>query len=139
MNIQTMPEGYNDLNNENKRFIDGMTYVMVKVLSGDLVDYKNKNMLGVLKKSIVDETVDVIRKQIYIEMCRVVEEFSGQTSTSDNRKKYIIRNDGCDDATRGSFEFSEEEYIFLKKVFGELNTHSEYVCMPRIHIIESEE
>lgn len=50
--------------------------------------------------------------------------------------KYIIDNVGCDDETVAEFEFTKEEFEFLKKVFEELNTHSEYHCMPKIHIKE---
>ena len=84
MNVPVMPKGYDALNEPHKRFLDGMEYVMVKVLSGDVVDYKNRKMLGALKKSIVDETVDVIRKQIYIEMCRAIKEFSKQETEEKN-------------------------------------------------------
>ena len=52
------------------------------------------------------------------------------------KKKYFIDNVGCDDETIAEFEFTQEEFEFLKKVFDELNTHSEYGCMPTIHIKE---
>ena len=48
--------------------------------------------------------------------------------------KYKIINVGCDDATEGEFEFTEEQYQFLKRVFEELNKNSEYQCMPTIYI-----
>lgn len=52
------------------------------------------------------------------------------------KKKYVIDNVGCDDETIAEFEFTQEEFEFLKKVFDELNTHSKYGCMPTIHIKE---
>lgn len=52
------------------------------------------------------------------------------------KKKYFIDNVGCDDETIAEFEFTQEEFEFLKKVFAELNTHSEDVFMPTIHIKE---
>lgn len=52
------------------------------------------------------------------------------------KKKYFIDNVGCDDETIAEFEFTQEEFEFLKKVFDELNTHSEYNCMPSIFIKE---
>jgi hypothetical protein len=52
------------------------------------------------------------------------------------KKKYFIDNVGCDDETIAEFEFTQEEFEFLKKVFDELNTHSECGCMPTIHIKE---
>ena len=48
--------------------------------------------------------------------------------------KYIINNVGCDDETTGVFEFTEKEYRFLYRVFGELNERSFYGCMPKIYI-----
>lgn len=52
------------------------------------------------------------------------------------KKKYFIENIGCDDETIAEFEFTQEEFEFLKNVFAELNTHSEYNCMPNIYIKE---
>ena len=49
-------------------------------------------------------------------------------------KKYKINNVGCDDETVGVFEFTEEQFAFLNKVFTELNKYSEYGCMPTIYI-----
>ena len=53
-------------------------------------------------------------------------------------KKYLISNIGCDDTTHGIFEFTEEQFEFLNKVFMELNKNSEYGCMPTIYIDEQE-
>ena len=53
-------------------------------------------------------------------------------------KKYKITNIGCDDETEGVFEFSEEQFEFLNKVFTELNKNSHYGCMPKIYIEENE-
>lgn len=53
---------------------------------------------------------------------------------SKETKTYIITNVGCDDSTEGEFEFTKEEYEFLKKVFIELNYNSHYGCMPKIYI-----
>lgn len=102
MNVQ-MPSGYDKskLSEPQKSFISGIEYVMTDILNGDLVDYKNKNMLGVLKKSIVDETVDVIKKQLYIEICRLIVVFTEKEKTEEreSREKLIglIQNavDGC--------------------------------------------
>ncbi len=47
---------------------------------------------------------------------------------------YHIINIGCDDETDCYFQFTEDEAIFLKKTFDELNTHSTYGCMPKIYI-----
>ena len=49
-------------------------------------------------------------------------------------KKYKIENVGCDDETVGVFEFTDEQFEFLNRVFTELNEYSEYGCMPTIHI-----
>lgn len=54
------------------------------------------------------------------------------------KKSYTIRNYGCDDTTTAEFEFTEDEFSFLKQVFAELNTHSSYCCMPVIYIEERE-
>ncbi len=51
-------------------------------------------------------------------------------------KKYKITNMGCDDETEGVFEFTEEQYVFLKNVFSKLNENSTYGCMPTIYIDE---
>jgi hypothetical protein len=51
-------------------------------------------------------------------------------------KKYKITNIGCDDETKGVFEFTEEQYVFLENVFSELNKNSTYGCMPTIYIDE---
>ena len=48
--------------------------------------------------------------------------------------KYRISNIGCDDETVGVFEFTEEQYEFLDRVFTELNKNSYYGCMPTIDI-----
>lgn len=50
------------------------------------------------------------------------------------KKMYMIDNIGCDDETIGRFEFTEDEFEFLNKVFTELNENSYYGCMPTIHI-----
>lgn len=52
--------------------------------------------------------------------------------------RYKIRNVGCDDITEKEFEFTEEQYYFLDKVFEELNKESFYQCMPNIFIEEME-
>ena len=54
-------------------------------------------------------------------------------------KKYKIKNVGCDDLTECIFVFTEEQAAFLRKVFEELNEHSEYQCMPTIYIEAVEE
>jgi hypothetical protein len=53
--------------------------------------------------------------------------------------KYRIENIGCDDITRGVFEFTEEQFEFLNNVFTELNKDSTYVCMPTIYIEKEKE
>ena len=52
--------------------------------------------------------------------------------------RYKIRNVGCDDITEKEFEFTDEQYYFLDKVFEELNEESFYQCMPNIFIEEME-
>ena len=52
--------------------------------------------------------------------------------------RYKIRNVGCDDITEKEFEFTDEQYYFLDKVFEELNEESFYRCMPSIFIEEVE-
>lgn len=52
--------------------------------------------------------------------------------------RYKIRNVGCDDETVKEFEFTDEQYYFLDKVFEELNKESFYMCMPNIFIEEME-
>lgn len=47
---------------------------------------------------------------------------------------YTILNIGCDDETECDFDFTEEEYQFLKSVFERLNENSHYGCMPKIYI-----
>jgi hypothetical protein len=47
---------------------------------------------------------------------------------------YTILNIGCDDETKCDFDFTEEEYQFLKSVFESLNKNSHYGCMPKIYI-----
>lgn len=47
---------------------------------------------------------------------------------------YTILNIGCDDETECDFDFTEEEYRFLKSVFERLNENSHYGCMPKIYI-----
>ena len=54
-------------------------------------------------------------------------------------KKYEINNLGCDDETTGVFEFTEEQFEFLKEVFTELNKFSTYSCMPTIDIYPIED
>lgn len=49
-------------------------------------------------------------------------------------EKFIITNIGCDDETTGIFEFTEEQYVFLKNTFEKLNKNSTYGCMPKIYI-----
>ena len=51
-------------------------------------------------------------------------------------KKCFIRNMGCHDDTYGEFNFTEEQYKFLKNTFEELNKNSDYGCMPTITIGE---
>lgn len=77
------------LSEPHKCFISGMEYVITNVLNEDIVDAQNRNSLGTLKKSVVDETVDVIKKQLYIEICRLCTEFEKQdvgmeVKTNDN-------------------------------------------------------
>lgn len=48
--------------------------------------------------------------------------------------KYRIVNVGCDDQTVGEFDLAQEQFGFLQNIFDELNTHSDYVCMPKIYI-----
>lgn len=50
--------------------------------------------------------------------------------------RYKIENIGCDDETEGVFEFTTEQFEFLKNVFEELNKNSTYGCMPTIYIKE---
>lgn len=50
------------------------------------------------------------------------------------KELYHISNEGCDDSTEANFYFTAEQAEFLKTVFEELNTHSEYGCMPEIYI-----
>ena len=54
--------------------------------------------------------------------------------TTMQNEKFIVTNIGCDDETTGIFEFTEEQYVFLKKTFEELNKNSTYGCMPQIYI-----
>lgn len=39
-----------------------------------------------------------------------------------------------DDSTKGVFEFTDEEFLFLNNVFEELNKNSRYGCTPKIFI-----
>lgn len=50
------------------------------------------------------------------------------------KEKYKIYNEGCHDSTKGVFEFTKEEYLFLKNLFEELNKNSNCECMPEIFI-----
>lgn len=50
--------------------------------------------------------------------------------------RYKIRNVGSDDETVKEFEFTDEQYYFLDKVFEELNDESFYLYMPNIFIEE---
>ena len=54
------------------------------------------------------------------------------------KEKYIIYNKGCDDTTKGVFEFTEEEFLFLNNLFEELNKNSYYGCMPKIFIYKQD-
>ena len=54
-------------------------------------------------------------------------------------KKYRICNVGCDDETNGDFMLTKTEYLYLKKIFDELNKNSSYGCMPKIYIEELRE
>lgn len=50
------------------------------------------------------------------------------------KELYHITNVGCDDVTEADFYFTDEQAEFLKTMFDELNTYSEYECMPKIYI-----
>lgn len=50
------------------------------------------------------------------------------------KEMYHITNVGCHDETDIYLDFTEEEAVFLKKTFDELNTKSDYECMPKIYI-----
>ena len=54
------------------------------------------------------------------------------------KEKYMIYNEGCDDTTKGIFEFTEEEFLFLNNLFEELNKNSSYGCMPKIFIYKQD-
>lgn len=51
------------------------------------------------------------------------------------KKKYLIVNSG-EEGVFAEFDFTQEEFEFLKKVFDELNTHSDLYWMPMIYIKE---
>ena len=50
------------------------------------------------------------------------------------KKKYLIRNIGCDDSTWGICELTHNEFIFIENMFNELNKNSSYGCQPKIYI-----
>lgn len=52
-------------------------------------------------------------------------------------KKYEITNACMEDSITVPFEFSEEQFSFLREVFDKLNSHS-FPCAPLIYIEESE-
>lgn len=52
----------------------------------------------------------------------------------EQKSMYHITNVGCHDETDCYFSFTEDEAVFLKKTFDELNTKSTYGCMPTIYI-----
>ena len=54
------------------------------------------------------------------------------------KEKYVIYNKGCDDTTKGIFEFTKEEFLFLNNLFKELNKNSYYGCMPKIFIYKQD-
>ena len=54
----------------------------------------------------------------------------------EENKTYQITNYGCNDETADTFEFTETEYNFLKRVFDELNLNSTYTSQPVIKIEE---
>jgi hypothetical protein len=53
-------------------------------------------------------------------------------------KKCFVSIYGCHDSTSGEFEFTEEQFEFLKKFVTEFNKGSTYRCQPTIELEEVE-
>lgn len=57
----------------------------------------------------------------------------------ENKKRYTITLNGCDDDTIFDMFLTDEEAALIKRVSEVANATSEYGCMPRMYIEEVED